>query len=133
LGNSKDFFWNATSVQSNVSGGSGDDTIIGGSALDIINGDGDYDTIYGMGTADALVGGEGIDSIYGGEGDDYLNGGTSSDYLYGEGGKIRSTAEAPTCTRTTRLTRPLLRQSRSISVLERRRTPFLPAVIRSKT
>jgi Ca2+-binding RTX toxin-like protein len=81
--------------QSNVSGGSGSDTIFGGANADYIFGDEDDDTIEGGAGDDVLDGGSGndeisagagFDQVSGGDGDDRLFGGVDGDLLSGDAG-----------------------------------------------
>ncbi len=66
-------------VQTNVDGGSGNDTLIGGGGSDtILGGQGDDSLDGGLG-ADSLSGGDGDDTLADGMGDDTLDGGTGND------------------------------------------------------
>jgi Ca2+-binding RTX toxin-like protein len=68
---------------SNVTGGSGADTLTGDTLNNVINGGGSGDTIVGGGGTDTLNGDGGNDSLTGGSGNDLLRGGGGSDTLTG--------------------------------------------------
>ena len=79
----------------NVTGGSGDDTIVGddganvlsgGAGNDTLSGGGGDDTLDGGAGNDVLDGGDGADTLTGGAGDDTLTGGAGADTLIGGSG-----------------------------------------------
>ncbi|MCB1517007.1 MAG: hypothetical protein KDJ19_05245 [Hyphomicrobiaceae bacterium] len=71
------------SVDGNVSGGDGNDTLIGSSADDDnLRGNNDHDTLKGRAGDDVLDGGSGRDHLFGGKDDDTLTGGTQRDYFH---------------------------------------------------
>ena len=94
----------ATSLNSNIQGGGGNDFIALGRADDLLYGQDGNDTLNSGGGRDRLEGGSGDDllsggagdesgwsgdfyyGIYGGDGNDILNGEAGNDQLYGEGG-----------------------------------------------
>lgn len=65
----------------NVTGGSGNDTILGNDGDNDLNGgaNGGADTLNGRGGVDNLVGGAGNDILIGGAGNDTMNGGANAD------------------------------------------------------
>jgi Ca2+-binding RTX toxin-like protein len=67
-----------------ISLGSGDDTVIGGPGPDTVYGDLGVDTLKGAAGNDVLFGELGSDWLYGGLGDDRLEGGPQNDRLFGE-------------------------------------------------
>ena len=81
-----------STLANDISGGTGDesivagmgnDTVSAGDGSDTILGGGGIDTIYGEGGADSVLGGSGDDSIDGGAGNDTLDGGTGNDSIFG--------------------------------------------------
>jgi len=81
-----DQFYNNTSVDSQVAGGSGNDLLVGGFGDDQFFGIHGDDVLRGRGGNDELYGGMGNDNLYGGSGNDYLSGAWGSDRLDGESG-----------------------------------------------
>ena len=81
-----DQFYNNTSIESQVSGGSGNDLLVGGYGDDQFFGINGNDVLRGRGGNDELYGGMGNDYLYGGSGNDYLSGQWGSDRLDGEMG-----------------------------------------------
>ncbi len=74
------------SIEVEVHGGEGNDTIIGGPGEDTLYGDGGADEIWGRGGADVIDGGPGDDiELHGEGGSDTIMGGGGNDVLYGEG------------------------------------------------
>jgi Ca2+-binding RTX toxin-like protein len=76
----------------NLTGGSGDDTLVGHDSSDnSLSGSGGNDALYGFGGHDRLDGGAGADILLGGLGDDTLIGGSVSagqqNQLFGEEGR----------------------------------------------
>ena len=76
-------------VNTNFTGGTGDDTLWGTNIADILNGGDGKDTLSGY---------DGSDILHGGPGDDYLDGGLGGDTMYGEAGNdtfvVDSTADS---------------------------------------
>ena len=74
LGAGADLFkgWNGT-VDGDIHGGLGFDTIVGGAGEDVIFGDNGNDVLKGGGGHDILTGGTGRDTLRGGLGDDSFN------------------------------------------------------------
>ena len=70
----------------NISGTSGDDTVLGTAGSDTISAKAGDDTVYGGAGNDNLDGGNGDDTLYGGADNDSLNGGTGDDILDGGSG-----------------------------------------------
>ena len=68
-------------VDSEVSGGEGNDKLIGGGGRDILNGDAGNDVLSGNDGNDDLYGGIGNDQLSGGKGADLLNGGDGFDMV----------------------------------------------------
>jgi Ca2+-binding RTX toxin-like protein len=66
-------------VNTNIVGGTGNDTITGGTGAD---------TLYGGRGNDTINGGSGNDTIYGGTGSNTLNGGAGNDTIYANNAKI---------------------------------------------
>src|SRR5699024_6523175 len=66
-------------VDSNVSGGDGNDTLVGGARRDDLRGDAGADTLTGSDGDDLLRGGIGNDTLDGGKGADLLDGGDGVD------------------------------------------------------
>ena len=75
-----------STVDSAITGSSGDDTIIGGSGSDSIVGLAGYDLIYGRAGDDRIDGGSEGDRLYGEAGNDSIDGGSDSDELNGAAG-----------------------------------------------
>ncbi|MDU9002943.1 calcium-binding protein [Sedimentitalea todarodis] len=76
--------WSGYAV--NVTGGSGDDTLIGGHSDDVISGGSGTDFLSGGAGNDTLMGGAQRDLLRGGAGDDVLQGGAGADRLFGGAG-----------------------------------------------
>ena len=77
----------------NITGGSGNDTLIGGSGTNALNGGGGNDTLVGGPNADRLSGGAGNDILIGGGGADILSGGTGNNtFVYNAVTNSTSTA-----------------------------------------
>lgn len=75
------------SVEENISGGPGADTMTGGSSLnDLLRGGGGNDRLRGASGNDQLEGGTGNDKLFGNAGNDTLIGGKGNDLLVGGGG-----------------------------------------------
>jgi Ca2+-binding RTX toxin-like protein len=75
-----------STIEVEIHGGAGNDTILGGAGSDMIYGDEGQDNLYGGGGDDAIIdGGLGDDYLYGGGGDDLVVGGKGQDRLYGDG------------------------------------------------
>ncbi|NQV27476.1 MAG: hypothetical protein HQ518_24260 [Rhodopirellula sp.] len=70
-----------------LTGGSGNDTLIGGAGNDHLNGRGGDDVLIGGLGDDNLDGGSGNDALSGGDGDDGLDGGSGLDVLIGGVGR----------------------------------------------
>ena len=70
----------------NITGTSGNDSLVGTSSSDTITGLAGNDSLYGGGSADTLYGGTGDDLLYGGSGSDKLYGGDGNDTLDGGSG-----------------------------------------------
>jgi Ca2+-binding RTX toxin-like protein len=70
----------------NITGGSGNDTIIGDSRVNSIHGGAGNDTLNGGAANDNLFGEDGDDSLFGGPGSDTLSGGEGTDLLFGGDG-----------------------------------------------
>ena len=70
----------------NISGGSGNDSLIGSLTDNVITGGAGNDNIFGLSGNNTLSGDAGADSIYGGDGVDVLSGGDDNDYLSGSSG-----------------------------------------------
>lgn len=66
-------------VDSDVSGGDGNDTLVGGAGRDNLRGDAGSDTLTGSDGDDTLRGGAGNDTLDGGKGGDILDGGDGID------------------------------------------------------
>jgi Ca2+-binding RTX toxin-like protein len=66
-------------VDSDISGGDGNDTLVGGGGRDNLRGDGGADTLTGSDGDDTLLGGAGNDTLDGGKGSDMLDGGDGTD------------------------------------------------------
>ncbi|MEZ6094548.1 MAG: calcium-binding protein [Pirellulaceae bacterium] len=81
-----DQFTNNTSINCNVVGHSGNDTLIGGTGDDTINGSSGNDIIWGGDGTDTLNGSTGDDEIHGGAGLDLILGYTGADTIYGDQG-----------------------------------------------
>jgi len=81
-----DTFTNATSIDSNLLGNAGNDTLIGGSGVDVINGGVGNDILTGNEGVDRLVGFDGDDIIRAGNGDDIIIGGDGANQLFGDDG-----------------------------------------------
>jgi len=75
----------------NLTGGTGNDTIIGSNSNGILVGGNGNDSITGGNANDSLDGGAGTDYLFGGAGNDTLNGGAGADTLDGGSG-INNTA-----------------------------------------
>lgn len=72
--------------ESDIKGGSRNDSLFGGGGADIVDGGAGDDHLEGNDGADALTGGAGKDKLLGGSGDDKLDGGVGNDLLNaGEG------------------------------------------------
>lgn len=69
-----------------ITGTSGNDTLVGSKGPDLICGLGGNDTIIGGGGNDNLYGGAGRDDIRGGDGRDFVQGGKGADNIRGQGG-----------------------------------------------
>ncbi|WP_298437259.1 calcium-binding protein [uncultured Jannaschia sp.] len=69
-----------------LSGTTGNDSILGTAESDAISGGEGFDTLVGADGSDALAGGAGQDELWGGNGDDSLSGGSWADVLYGDAG-----------------------------------------------
>lgn len=67
-------------------GGANDDRLNGSNGRDFLYGEGGADRLYGNNGNDNLDGGGGVDRLYGGDGDDVLIGGGSNDKLYAGAG-----------------------------------------------
>ncbi|MDD9979229.1 MAG: hypothetical protein OXQ30_16100 [Boseongicola sp.] len=90
------------SIDQQLNGGPGSDTLFGGTGDDTIDGMAGNDEIYGLEGNDILFGGDwhdlieggagddvidggtGLDTIRGGEGDDFIDGGHGGDLIYGD-------------------------------------------------
>ncbi|MGD9919455.1 MAG: calcium-binding protein, partial [Paenirhodobacter sp.] len=72
-----------TSGNDSLIGSNGDDTITGDDGRDTLLGEGGADWISGGNWDDSLLGGTGDDTLIGGAGDDYLDGGEGHDLLIG--------------------------------------------------
>jgi Ca2+-binding RTX toxin-like protein len=75
-----------TSTANYIYGAGGNDTLTGGSVDDQLHGEAGTDTLYGGSGNDSLNGGSENDTIYGENGDDTMNGGTGADVLNGGAG-----------------------------------------------
>lgn len=76
-----------TNIQVNLSGGSGNDTLVAmGSGIATLRGDEGHDKLVGGSANDILIGGIGDDEIRGGAGDDEIHGNQGDDRLFGDGG-----------------------------------------------
>lgn len=64
-----------------LSGGDGDDVLIGGDGADTLAGGLDDDQLFGDDGADQMTGGDGADILFGGRGDDDMAGGDGDDVL----------------------------------------------------
>ncbi len=71
---------------SNVTGGSGDDTLQGSASANVLRGVNGDDTMNGLGGNDTLQGGYGDDYMLGGGGNDHLLGQVGADYINGGNG-----------------------------------------------
>ena len=78
--------WSDTDGALQMSGSTGDDTLIGIDAPSIIHGESGNDTLWGRDAPDTLFGDDGNDTLDGGDGDDLLVGGTGNDVLNGNWG-----------------------------------------------
>jgi Ca2+-binding RTX toxin-like protein len=70
----------------NVTGSSGNDSMVGGAFNDALTGFGGADTLRGGGGADTLSGGDGADVLLGGTGDDLMTGGAGADLFVPDAG-----------------------------------------------
>lgn len=68
----------------NISGGSGNDTLIGDDGVNWLMGGAGDDSLNGLGANDVLIGGLGNDALRGGAGNDSLDGGGGNDSMFGE-------------------------------------------------
>ena len=74
-------------IGAQVSGGSGNDTIIGGAGDDTITAGSGNDFIRGRKGDDSIIGGTGHDTLMGGMGDDTIDGSRGDDLINGQEGK----------------------------------------------
>jgi Ca2+-binding RTX toxin-like protein len=81
------------SVNNNINGGLGADTVYGGFGNDALYGGAGNDVLYGDGNNDYLDGGEDNDLLYGGLGSDTLVGGIGIDSLFGGDGDDNITSD----------------------------------------
>lgn len=79
----------AIDINTYVSAGSGDDTVVGGGGKDSLTGGGGRNRLYGGDNDDRLNGSNGRDYFYGEGGNDRLYGNDGNDYLDGGGGVDR--------------------------------------------
>ena len=75
-----------TVIQSQITGGSAQDTIVGTDTNNIISGLGGHDTLSGLNGHDVLIGGTGFDRLNGNNGNDVLFGDAGHDRLAGGNG-----------------------------------------------
>lgn len=80
-------------LTSDLTGGTGNDTLIGGGGEDVIYGETGIDTLLGGGNNDFIDGGSGDDKISGGLGNDILHGRLDDDIILGDGGNDIITGE----------------------------------------
>lgn len=83
LGDGDDWVGNATDVQSQVSGGSGEDMLWGGRGRDSLAGEDGPNQLHGRGGDDFLADGSGAGLLDGGDGRDTLVGGAGADSFSG--------------------------------------------------
>lgn len=69
-----------------ISGGDGNDVLDGGAGSDVISGGAGDDTLLGGDGRDSLAGGAGNDTLLGGAGGDHLDGGLGDDFIDGGAG-----------------------------------------------
>ena len=75
----------ATSINSRVLGGAGNDTFLGGGGDDNVDGGSGADSLSGGSGDDQLRGNSGNDTLAGGAGNDFLNGAGGQDFITGDG------------------------------------------------
>ena len=75
----------ATSINSRVLGGAGNDTFLGGGGDDNVDGGSGADSLSGGSGDDQLKGNSGNDTLAGGAGNDFLNGAGGQDFITGDG------------------------------------------------
>lgn len=76
----------ASSLQTNIQAGAGNDTIIGAAVADYLRGGDGDDSISGGSAFDDINGNAGADTAHGNEGDDWVVGGKGNDLLFGDVG-----------------------------------------------
>ncbi len=73
-------------VDSDLTGGSGNDIVVGDNAINSLHGNDGNDVLFANNGDDSLRGENGNDTLHGGAGDDSLYGGDGADMLYGGAG-----------------------------------------------
>ena len=94
LGGGADLYRGSGTVEGQVLGGAGGDTLLGGAGNETLSGEGDDDRIEGRGGDDRLDGGTGPDDLRGGAGDDVVTGGNGGDTLRGGAGEDELSGDA---------------------------------------
>lgn len=80
------FAGTGNSLQNQITGGGGNDTLHGGNGNDVLNGGDGDDRLFGDGNRDQIHGGRGADTVHGGTYDDRIWGDDGNDDLHGDEG-----------------------------------------------